>query len=95
MRFVTVRELRAKSSQVLRDLPEEGEVVITSNGHPVAVLAPVKEAGLEETIRAFRRARAVEAVAALQQASAESGRERITMDEIDAEIQEVRRARER
>ncbi|MBE0618825.1 MAG: type II toxin-antitoxin system prevent-host-death family antitoxin [Proteobacteria bacterium] len=95
MRFVTVRELRAKSAQVLRDLPAEGEVVVTSNGHPVAVLAPVDEAGLEETLRAFRRARAVDAVAALQRRSVESGRDRLSVEEIDAEIREVRRARTR
>lgn len=95
MRFVTVRELRATSAQVLRNLPSEGEIVVTSNGRPVAVLAPVDEAGLEETLRAFRRARAVEAVASLQRQSAEAGRDRITPDEIEAEIRDVRRARPR
>lgn len=95
MRFISVRELRATSAQVLKDLRTEGEIVVTSNGHPVAVLAAVGEAGLEETLRAFRRARAVEAVASIQRRSAEAGREPLSMDEIDAEIREVRRARPR
>ena len=95
MRFVSVRDLRSKSAQIWKDLPSEGEMVITSNGHPIAILAPVTEAGLEDTLRAFRRARAVEAVAALQGQSSEAGRDRISMEEIDAEIREVRRARAR
>jgi prevent-host-death family protein len=95
MRFVSVRELRAKSAQIWKDLPIEGEIVVTSNGHPIAVLTPVTESGLEETLRAVRRARAVEAVASLQRQSAETGRDRISDEEIEAEIREVRRARVR
>lgn len=95
MRFVSVRDLRSKSAQVWKDLASEGEIVVTSNGHPIAVLAPVTEGGLEDTLRAFRRARAVEAVAALQRQAARTGGDRISMEEIDAEIQEVRRARVR
>lgn len=93
MRFLSVRDLRGKSAQIWKDLPEEREMVITSNGRPIAILAAISESNLEESLTAFRQARAVEAVAALQRRSADQGTNRITMDEIDAEIQAVRKKR--
>ncbi len=93
MKFLSVRDLRGKSAQIWKDLPEEREMVITSNGRPIAILAAISESNLEESLTAFRQARAVEAVAALQRRSADQGPNRITMDEIDAEIQAVRKKR--
>lgn len=93
MKFLSVRDLRGKSAQIWKDLPEEREMVITSNGRPIAILAAISESNLEESLTAFRQARAVEAVAALQRRSADQGTNRITMDEIDSEIQAVRKKR--
>jgi antitoxin (DNA-binding transcriptional repressor) of toxin-antitoxin stability system len=93
MKFLSVRDLRGKSAQIWKDLPEEREMVITSNGRPIAILATINESNLEESLTAFRQARAVEAVAALQRRSADQGTNKMTMDEIDAEIQAVRKKR--
>ncbi len=95
MKFLSVRDLRGKSAQVWKELPEEREMVITSNGRPIAILAAISEANLEESLSAFRTARAVEAVANLQRRSVEQGADRITMEEIDAEIRAVRSRRGR
>ncbi|HEY4745730.1 MAG TPA: hypothetical protein VIH45_13785 [Desulfuromonadaceae bacterium] len=93
MKFLSVRDLRGKSAQIWKDLPEEREMVITSNGRPIAILAAISESNLEESLTAFRQARAVEAVAALQRRSADLGTDKISMDEIDAEIKAVRKSR--
>ena len=93
MRFVSVRDLRGKSAEIWRALPGERELVITSNGRPVAILAAVDESNLEESLSAFRQARAVDAVVALQQRSVMTGTDRLSMDEIDAEIKAVRSKR--
>jgi len=93
VRFVSVRDLRGKSAELWRDLPGEGEMVVTSNGRPVAILAAVNEGNVEESLAAFRRSRAVEAVAALQLGSSGQGRDRITAQEIAREIEAVRRQR--
>lgn len=93
MKFLSVRDLRGKSAQIWKDLPEEREMVITSNGRPIAILAAINESNLEESLTAFRQARAVEAVAALQRRSADQGTDKISMDEIDAEIKAVRKNR--
>ncbi len=95
MKFVSVRDLRGKSAQVWKELPEEREMIITSNGRPIAILAAISETNLEESLAAFRRARAVEAVASLQRRSVEQGADGITLDEINAEIGAVRKERAR
>jgi prevent-host-death family protein len=93
MRFVSVRDLRGKSADVWRELPDEREMVITSNGRPVAILASVNEFNLEESLMAFRRARAVDAVAMLQRRAAAQGTDKLAAEEIETEIRAVRKAR--
>lgn len=93
MKFLTVRDLRGKSGQIWKELPKEREMVVTSNGRPIAILAAINDANLEESLSAFRQARAVDAVASLQRLSIEQGTDRISMDEINAEIRAVRKKR--
>jgi antitoxin (DNA-binding transcriptional repressor) of toxin-antitoxin stability system len=69
MKFLSVRDLRGKSAQIWKELPGEREMIITSNGRPIAILASISESNLEESLAAFRRARAVDAVASLQRRS--------------------------
>ncbi len=95
MRFVSVRELRARSAAVWKTLAQEKELVVTSNGKPIALLSATSEERLEESLDAVRRARAQAAVAAIQDASLQSGTHRITLDRINAEIDAVRRDRAR
>jgi prevent-host-death family protein len=95
MKFISVRDLRGKSAEVWKELPVEQEVVVTSNGRPVAILSAVSESNLEESLSAIRRARASEAVMSLQRRSTERGTDGITMDEIDAEMKAVREKRKR
>lgn len=93
MKFLSVRDLRGKSAQIWKELPAEREMIITNNGRPIAILASINEANLEESLAVFHRARAVEAVASLQRRSVEQGTDRIAMNEIDAEINAVRKKR--
>ncbi|MGH8453147.1 MAG: type II toxin-antitoxin system Phd/YefM family antitoxin [Nevskiales bacterium] len=93
MKFLTVRELRGKSAQVWRDLKESGELVITNNGRPVAIVTPTDERGLEESLRDLRQARALRAARQMQQASLAAGTNRLRTKEIEAEITGARRGR--
>ena len=95
MKFVSVRDLRNKSGQLWKELPGEREMVITNNGRPIAILATISESNLEESLAAFRQARAVEAVASLQRRSVEQGTDKISRDEVNAEIKAVRKKRAR
>ncbi len=93
MKFLSVRELRAKSASVWHDLPAQGEMVVTSNGHPVAILTAVDENSLESSLAAVRRARAAEAVTSIQRRSVELGLDRLSMADLDAEIRATRKKR--
>jgi hypothetical protein len=93
MKFLSVRDLRGKSAQIWKELPNEREMVVTSNGRPIAILAAITEASLEESLSAFRRSRAVGAVVSLQRRSIEKGTDKISVDEINAEIKSVREKR--
>ena len=95
MRFVSVRELRGRSSAVWKALADEKELVITSNGKPIALLSATSEEQLEESLDAVRRARAQAAVAAIQDASLKAGTQGLSPEDINAEIDAVRRARTR
>lgn len=93
MKFLSVRDLRGKSGEVWKGLAEERELVVTSNGRPIAILSAVTEETLEETLASIRRARAVAAVSEIQRQSVERGTDSITPEAIDAEISAVRQAR--
>jgi antitoxin (DNA-binding transcriptional repressor) of toxin-antitoxin stability system len=93
MKFVSVRDLRGRSAEIWRELPGEREMVITSNGRPVAILAAVSESNLEESLAAFRRGRAIDAVSSMQRRSLAAGADKISEADIEAEILAVRRAR--
>ncbi|MGD0248311.1 MAG: type II toxin-antitoxin system Phd/YefM family antitoxin [Candidatus Limnocylindrales bacterium] len=93
MKFVSVRDLRGRSAEIWRELPQEREMVITSNGRPVAILAAVGESSVEASLAAFRRARAVDAVASMQRRSVARGKDKLAGADIESEIDASRRAR--
>jgi len=93
MKFVSVRDLRGKSAEIWKRLKETRELVITSNGKPIAILSPTSEETLEESMNAIRTARAIEAVEAIQTQSVKTGRDKVTLEEINREIKAVRKAR--
>ncbi len=93
MKFVTIRDLRSKSHQIQNDLPKYKEMILTSNGKPIAIMTMISEDSLEESLAAIRRARAVRAVTGLQLQSAKSGKYMMPANEIENEIREVREAR--
>ncbi len=95
MKFLSIRDLKTKSAQVWKELPYQKDMIITSNGRPIAILSSITENNLERVLSAFRRARAMEAVASIQYESVGKGSDKITMDEIDDEIKTVRSKRKR
>ncbi len=95
MRFITVGDLRSRPSQVWQQLAQEKELVITKDGKPIALLVPASEDMLEEQLRAHRCALAMQAAAAMQEASARRGLDRMNLEEINAVIREVRKKRVR
>ena len=93
MKFISVRDLRSKSAEIQKLLPGEKEMVLTSNGRPVAIMTSVNESTLEPKLRAIRAARAIMAVNAVQAKSLRSGKAAIKLEEINKEVSAVRDGR--
>lgn len=93
MKFITVRDIRTSPARIWKELPEEQEMVITNNGKPIALLTPLSDENLEETLSAIRRARAANALRQIREMARERGLDKMTEEEIQAEIDAVRRER--
>jgi len=93
MKFLSVRDLRSNSAAVWRELAIKKEMVVTSNGRPVALLTAVDENSVEQSLAAWRQVRATQAIADIQRESARKGTDRLSMDEINLEIKRARQAR--
>lgn len=92
MKFVTVRDLRGRPTKVWKDLKTEKDLVLTSNGKPMAIITDVRDESLESTLAALRRDRAVRAVREIQQDSQRRGK-KLSLKQINAIIADVRRSR--
>lgn len=90
MKFVTVRDFRSRPAQVWKDLDREHELVVTSNGKPVALLTPISERNIGNTLATLKRVKAVEAANAMQLKSLKIGTAKLTLGQINAVIDEVR-----
>jgi len=93
MEFVSARDLRTQPGQVWQRLSKSGELIVTWDGKPIALLSSIDEATLEQTLAAFRRARAQMAVTRMRAAAQASGLDKLSMNEIDIEIRAARKAR--
>ena len=92
MKFVTVRDFRTSPAQIWKQLPEEQEMVITNNGKPIALLTPLSDANIEDTLKAVRKARALNAVKSMQEISMRNGNLLLRDEEIQNEISESRKS---
>jgi len=90
MRFVSVRELSTKPKEVWKKIKDD-EVIITSNGKPIAILSGVSEATVEYELLAIRRGRALLALEDMQRSAAARGLGRWTDKQIEAEIKAARK----
>jgi len=93
MKFVGVRDFRTKSVKIWKNLKNEKNMVITSNGKPVAILTSTSENMLEESLSAIRRAQTREALASIRLEKSYSNDNEISLKEVNSEIQAFRRSK--
>ncbi|MDE0459082.1 MAG: hypothetical protein OXI15_17430 [Chromatiales bacterium] len=74
-------------------LDEERHLVVTSNGRPIALLSATSPETFDETLAALRQAEVLQAIESMQQGAREAGADRLSLDEINAEIAAVRQRR--
>ncbi|MDR1944224.1 MAG: hypothetical protein LBQ19_05320 [Synergistaceae bacterium] len=88
MNFYTVRDLRTLPKKIWGNLRKSGEVVITNNGKPTALMLNISEGNFEEVTKAVRQAKAMIAFNKMREKAAERGF--LTDTEIESEIASYR-----
>jgi antitoxin (DNA-binding transcriptional repressor) of toxin-antitoxin stability system len=91
MKFVTVRDFRNSPAAIWKKLPSERELIITNNGKPIALLTPLNDETLEDTVSAVRKAKATNAMKKMQEISVSLGNDKMTLNEINSIIKDVRK----
>lgn len=92
MKFISTRDIRNRPGLIQEQVNKE-DLVLTSNGKPVALVLRIENDDLEQTMRVIRQARAMQAVSRMRQRAEELGLDKMTLEEINEEIQAVRRQR--
>ncbi len=93
MQFVPYRMIRNQPGDLRQKLRDEGAFVVTTNNEPFALMINVEADQIEEALYLAAQIRAQQAVSALRDGAQEEGTNRLTAEEIDAEIRSVRNAR--
>lgn len=88
MEFLTVRDFRTSPKNVWDKLAQNGEIVVTNNGKPTALMLNIENGNFNELSRAVRQAKAMIALNSIREEAAERGF--LTDEEIEAEIQAYR-----
>jgi antitoxin (DNA-binding transcriptional repressor) of toxin-antitoxin stability system len=79
------------SSNIWKKLTTEREMVITNNGRPIALLTPLSDETLEDTVSAVRKAKAISAVKKMQEISVSLGNDKMPLEKINDIIKDVRK----
>ena len=94
MEFISVRDMRTRASEVWQQLRDDGDLIVTSNGRPFALMVSIEGEDVEQMLSALRRTRAQMAVSRLRKEAAASSVNRLTIEEIESEIRQARNDRQ-
>ncbi|MBQ3425634.1 MAG: type II toxin-antitoxin system Phd/YefM family antitoxin [Clostridia bacterium] len=89
MNFYSVRDMRTTPKRIWENLSADGEVVITNNGKPTALMIDISDGSFETTLKAVKQAKAMIAFNSMRQKAASNGY--MSDDDIEAEIAAARR----
>jgi hypothetical protein len=93
MEFVPYRMLRNQPSELRKKLDEKGELIVTVDGEPMAVMLQIPKGSLEDLVLLLSQVRAQLAVAALREGARKRGRSNMTVEQADALVRKTRQAR--
>ena len=93
MDFVPYRLLRNQPSELRRMLEEQGELVVTVNGEPMAIMLQIPKGNLDDIVLLLSQVRAQLAVATIREQARQRGLDRLTTDEIETIIEQARQER--
>ena len=71
-------------------LEEKGELVVTVDGEPMAVMLQIPKGSLEDLVLLLSQVRAQLAVATIREQARKRGRNKMTIEQADALVKETR-----
>lgn len=93
MEFVPYRLIRNQPNELRKKLEKQGELVVTVDGEPLAIMLQVPKGSLEDLVMLVSQVRAQLAVARIRQNARQNGTDQMTDEEINSVIQETRAQR--
>ena len=90
---VSIRDLYDSPDKIAEQLRRAGQLVLTNNNDPVAVMIKIDASTVEDTMDDLRRGRALRALKTIQETSVRNGTSNMTLEEINAEIAAARAER--
>ena len=93
MQFLTIRELSKSPKEALIKLNEDRKAVITNNGKPQALIIKIDADNLEKTLSMLQKLEFMQNLTDMRMESMKNSNSNMTLDEINDEIQAVRKKR--
>ena len=91
MDFVPYRELRNEPAALRKKLEQQGELVVTVDGKPFAVMVDLQDgASLEDLMKLISRFRAQRAVRQIRADARKQGLDKLSSEQIDTLIEKTR-----
>lgn len=93
MEFIPVRDFRLKPGKIWQKLKKSKNMLITSNGKPIAMLKDMTDRDIEEEIKADAISRGILALSKIRDHSRKKKLNTLSEKEIDLEIKKARKTR--
>lgn len=93
MEAISYRMIRNEPGKFEETLRRAGTIILNKNGEPFAIVFDAADESLESLLRLVSQVRAQMAVTEMREAAREGGLDRLTQEEIQAEIDAVRSKR--
>ena len=93
MEFVPYRLMRNQQNELRKKLEKQGELVVTVDGEPMAIMLQVPKGSLEDLVMLVSQVKAQLAVSRIRQKARENDTDGLTNEEIDLVVQESRNSR--
>lgn len=93
MEFLSIREFTAYPRKTRETLKRRGRLVLTNNGKPTMLVFDITGQDFEALIDTLNRAEAIRLLEEIQTQAVRGGLTTMTMDEITAEVNAVRKSR--
>src|SRR5580698_7826028 len=85
-KWLASREFSASPGRALATVARSGRVLVTANGKPKAIMIPTSEETFAQDMEMLDRVAFARAVSAIQAESVRNGTDKLTMEDIDAEV---------